>query len=507
MNLFYRTLILICAFFLGSTPLYASAPVCMWSDATHNSISLGWNDSDDETAYNIYEKDNPAPLATLSQDTTSYVVTDLNPTTTYYFTITAIIGGVESAHSAVTESATTHVWNEGPFRECINGWIGNSPSAIPTRNQLESLDSSRMIFCEGRNISDISPIGDLKNIMAISLKNNLLTMESIAPMSSLTQLGTIILADNNLSGPVPSWLAEMGNLSHLDLSNTHLSGSIPSWIVDLPLMSTLKLFGNDLTGPIPTDIGNWTNLYALYLADNDLSGVIPTQIGTLTGLTYLELENNNLTGPIPPGIADTALYSLNLSNNALTGSIPSAIGDLENLTWLDLGHNQLTGPIPTSLGSIYPNLIDLSDNKLTGAIPSELGNNINSLRQLFLSDNYLSGEIPFSFASFQSIYNKGDLSLDNNCDLFTENAYLRSFLDAKTWTGYQGIIDTNGNCYCLEGDINADGFVNVSDLILVLQIVAGMQPSPEIEVNADVNGNNRIDIAEALYIIRTLGAQ
>ena len=507
MNLFYRTLILICAFFLGSPPLYAAAPVCMWSDATHNSISLGWNDSDDETAYNIYEVGNPVPLVTLPQNTTSYVVTNLNPTTTYYFTITAIIGGIESAHSAVTESATTHVWNAGPFRECINGWIGNSPSAIPTRNQLESLDSSRMIFCEGRNISDISPIGDLKYIMAISLKNNLLTMESIAPMSSLTQLGTIILADNNLSGPIPSWLADMANLNHLDLSNNHLSGSIPSWIVNLPFMSTLKLYGNDLTGPIPTDVGNWTNLYALYLADNNLSGGIPAQTGTLAGLTYLELENNNLTGPIPPGITNTALYSLNLSNNKLTGSIPSAIGDLENLTWLDLGHNQLTGSIPTSLGTIYPNLIDLSDNQLTGTIPSELGNNINSLRQLFLSSNYLSGEIPSSFLMLQGIYNTGDLSLDNNCDLFTDNTFLRDFLDAKTWTGYQGIVDTNGNCYCLAGDIDADGFVNFSDLILVLQIVAGMQPSPEIETNADVNGNDMIDLAEALYIIRALSAQ
>lgn len=504
---FKKVFILISVFFIGPTSLYADAPIGMWSDATDNSITLGWTDSVDETAYNIYAIGSSTPLTTLAQNVTSYTVNNLDAATTYSFRITAIIGGVEveNQYSTPTIATTTHVWNEGPFRECINSWIGNSSTAIPTRNQLETLDSSRMIFCEGRNISDISPIADLKYIMALSLKNNLLTMENIAPLSSLTQLGTIIIADNPLSGEIPSWLEDFSNLTHLDLSNTALNGSIPSWIVNLSHMSRLFLYDNELTGTIPVNVGNWTDLHTIYLNNNNLTGDIPIQIGTLSNLTYLHLEDNKLTGSIPSEITNApALYALYLSNNELTGTIPSAIGNLEQLTWLDLGHNQLSGTIPISIGTIYPNLIDLSDNKLTGEIPSVFSNNPNALRQLFLNDNFFSGEIPSSFTVITGIQNKGDLTMHNNCELVTMDLSLKTYLNQFTPTGYEGIVATNGNCFASEGDINTDEVIDLKDLIQTFQVLTNTQPSSAINKNADINGDKKIGLAEAIFILENL---
>jgi Leucine-rich repeat (LRR) protein len=441
----------IVSFFIVTTSSHADAPIGMWSDTTHNSVSLGWTDSTDETAYKIYSVGNATPLVTLPAGTISYVVNDihavpLTPVTTYTFRITAIIDGeeVENAFHQNTISTTTHEWVNGPFKSCINSWIGIGATLTPTKNQLESLDASRMILCESQLIDDISPIGDLKYIMAISLKDNLLTMATAAPVGSLTQLGTLILADNNLSGSIPSWIGSMGNMNHLDLSNANLEGTIPSsWTTDLPLLTTLKLFGNQLTGSIPTDVGNWTGLHSLYLQDNNLSGIIPTQIG-VSSLTYLHLQNNSLTGMIPSSITATNLSDLDLSNNDLSGVIPVNIDNLTNLGSIDLSRNQLSGSIPVLGVNSFPyNRIDFSNNKLTGAIPASFGS-LHHQRVLHLNHNHLSGEIPS--LELLSAINKGDLSMDYNCDLDTNSLSLQTYLDGAIITGYLGIVNTNGNC-------------------------------------------------------------
>lgn len=438
---------------IGSVILLADAPMGMWSDTTHNTISLGWNDSDDETAYRIYAVGNTTPLVELAQNTVSYEVNDIHgiplaPITMYQFKITAIIGGVEVEHPAlqITNSTTTHVWNNGPFKTCINSWIGIDASETPTKNQLESLDSNRMIFCTNRAITDISPIGDLKYIMAISLENNLLTMTTAAPLASLTQLGLLILAKNNLNGAIPSWIGTMPNMDHLDLSDTNLSGSIPSWITNLSHMSDLRLYNNNLTGAIPTDVGKWAGLYSLYLGDNKLSGVIPAQLGTLTGLRHVDLKNNSLTGVIPSGITNNDnLFLLDLSNNKLSGVIPPNLDDLTNLGSVNLSHNELTGAIPSIGVNSFPNNgINFSHNKLTGSIPSSIGQIFN-LRSLHLDNNRLKGEIPSSIENLSNI-NVGDLSMNYNCDLYTDSASLKNYLDNVIVTGYDGIVDTNGNC-------------------------------------------------------------
>ncbi len=56
----------------------------------------------------------------------------------------------------------------------------------------------------------------------------------------------------------------------------------------------------------------------------------------------------------------------------------------------------------------------------------------------------------------------------------------------------------------LKGDINDDGQVDLTDAILALQVVMGIVPSATIEKHADVNGDGRIGIQEALYILRDL---
>jgi len=450
----YKVLLAMLLMISGTTYCFADAPMGMWYDSTHNTISLGWTDSSDETAYKIYLVGNPTPLTTLAADTVSFEVNDihgtaLTPTTLYQFKITAMIGGQEVEHSSlqITQASTTHLWSNGPFKTCINAAIGIGATITPTKDQLESLDSGdAMIMCESQSISDISPAADLINIVGLSLKDNQLDLATIAPIASLTQLSGLILAGNDISGSIPSWIANMTLLTLLDLSDNNLTGSIPAWLTDLLSISTLKLFDNQLTGIIPTDIGNWTNLHNIYLAGNNLYGNIPVQIAVISTLQQVDFSNNNLTGSIPPNITNNSnLFSLDLSNNQLSGSIPTNLDNLTGLGMIDLSHNQLTGSIPVIGITSFPNNgIDFSYNKLTGSIPSSLGQLFN-LRSLHLAHNYLKGEIPDSLTSLNNI-NYGDISLDYNCDIDTNNTPLINYLNTKLITGYDGIINTNGNC-------------------------------------------------------------
>ena len=55
----------------------------------------------------------------------------------------------------------------------------------------------------------------------------------------------------------------------------------------------------------------------------------------------------------------------------------------------------------------------------------------------------------------------------------------------------------------LYGDVNGDGIVNLTDIVTVLKLQADMDREKDYyNMNADVNGDNRIGTAEALYILQ-----
>ena len=86
-------------------------------------------------------------------------------------------------------------------------------------------------------------------------------------------------------------------------------------------------------------------------------------------LIYLNLSSNKIVGQIPSTILNCSfLKSLSLSHNYINGSIPSRIGDFHNSLYnIDLSFNNLTGNIPLSLIKI--NVFDLIYNSLEGRIP------------------------------------------------------------------------------------------------------------------------------------------
>jgi hypothetical protein len=52
----------------------------------------------------------------------------------------------------------------------------------------------------------------------------------------------------------------------------------------------------------------------------------------------------------------------------------------------------------------------------------------------------------------------------------------------------------------MKGDVNGDGIIDLADLVLSLQLLAGMSVS-DVHRGADVNADGRIGLEEALYIL------
>ena len=59
--------------------------------------------------------------------------------------------------------------------------------------------------------------------------------------------------------------------------------------------------------------------------------------------------------------------------------------------------------------------------------------------------------------------------------------------------------------FVMPGDVSGDGNLVIDDVILALQVAAGMQPdicAACIQRGVDVNGDRRIGLEEAIYILQ-----
>ncbi|KAH7657433.1 Non-specific serine/threonine protein kinase protein, partial [Dioscorea alata] len=212
----------------------------------------------------------------------------------------------------------------------------------------------------------------------------------------------LTLAWNGISGTLPAEIGNLVNLTAIYIGNNLLTGAIPNSVGKLQRLGVLSLSTNQFSGEIPSSIGNLTQLSRIYLAGTDLSGDIPSNLGNCRSLELVNLAYNKLSGYIPKELVSISSLSryLYLSHNSLTGHIPLEVGRLKNLKELDLSDNDLSGEIPSSLGDCQVlEILRVSANSLQGAIPDSLGN-LKGLQELDVSQNNLSGNIPDFFGSF-----------------------------------------------------------------------------------------------------------
>lgn len=289
-----------------------------------------------------------------------------------------------------------------------NNLIGKIPGELGNLTNLKELYLGYFNAFEGGIPREF---GNLQNLVHLDLSSCELDGFIPPELGNLKMLHTLFLDINGLSGSIPKQLGNLTSMVNLDLSANALTGEIPYELVNLSQLRLFNLFMNRLHGSIPDFVAEYPNMEVLYLWKNNFTGIIPDNLGRNQKLQELDLSSNKLTGTIPPNLcASKQLRILILLKNFLFGSIPEGLGTCTTLVRVRLGQNYLNGSIPN--GFIYLpelNLLELHNNMLSGTLSEDPGedssssNSSTKLAQLNLSNNQLSGSLPFSIAVFSSL--------------------------------------------------------------------------------------------------------
>lgn len=276
--------------------------------------------------------------------------------------------------------------------------------------------------------------------------------ETLTERINEKQVTHINLGRKALQGTIPPEIGLLApSLVHLDLSENALHGSIPEQLYDLTLLKSLHLTNNTgMNGTLSESFGKLQQLEELFLGGNGFGGMMPSNLGSRQGVRplrkyymnrcivyvdgvsrlsyllhhtkgYLVLYDNDLSGTIPLGLNLRKLFYMDLSYNNLSGPLPNDIGsNFNSLKQLYLDHNRLTGTIPESFteisfGRIY--VLTLNDNMLTGGLPTDWEQDNRFLLTLNVQNNNLTVPIDKDICKF-SVLEAGELvELGIECEI------------------------------------------------------------------------------------------
>jgi Leucine-rich repeat (LRR) protein len=286
-----------------------------------------------------------------------------------------------------------------------------------------------------------SEMGELIDLVHLSLFNNKISGSIPDSMKNLVRLNYWAMESNQISGKIPSWIGQMPSLTNFALADNLLTGMLPSFVDSK--IEELTLNANNLGGPIDplndasflqiaylgdnlfkselteTTFENLYDLDIVGLQDNQLYGTFPS---TFYWLSEVDVSNNTLSGMslvAPDGFLQLPIRFLSVANNNMNCTIPNNIGSLVKLTVLDLSRNYFNGTIPITIDDLVllealylfqnPELTDgwipdfrscsnlveisLAVTNRSGKIPSWFSD-FADLEVLDLQGNHLSGSIP-----------------------------------------------------------------------------------------------------------------
>ena len=310
---------------------------------------------------------------------------------------------------------------------CMDHWYGITCIEEDSVQYVSEIDLSfHQLFGLPEEIVEMKY---LKTLLLSRNEINTATFQmGILAMQNLEYLD---ISDNYLNLTLPMKI-QLPNLKHFYASDALLIGYFPqSW--ETPKLENLVLNSNELMGYLPDDLGKSTNLKQLLLQDNQLTRNFPPSYGDLHQLVNLSLVQSSSTqyrglcsslpstweamfslervslctfGHLPDYIGESwqELRKFTIVGGEYVGSIPLSLCSLNKLEYIDFSYCQFTGIIPECIFSMLPSLqsVDLSHNGLSGPIPETVGS-AQSLEKLVLAYNYLNGTLPRSIGKLKNL--------------------------------------------------------------------------------------------------------
>jgi hypothetical protein len=199
------------------------------------------------------------------------------------------------------------------------------------------------------------------------------------------------LSDNLFSGSIPSTLFLPSRLQSISLSLNCFEDELPPAMCLATAVNVISMDGlgsaqgckNVVSLPFP-----FTSVSLV----RSIDGSIPECVWSMSNLRMLNLAGNGLRGRIGSNSSTSSLWSLTLSHNYLSGEIPLWLQE-KGMLHLDLSHNKLTGD-----ANGFKHQEDFNSPSLI----FEWGNQ-SSNKNLTLSVNRLSGDLPSSFGKYADL--------------------------------------------------------------------------------------------------------
>ncbi|KAJ1255385.1 hypothetical protein BS78_K248300 [Paspalum vaginatum] len=266
-------------------------------------------------------------------------------------------------------------------------------------------------------------------------------------IDELPDIALFHAASNNFGGDIPQ-LDRLPYLYQLSIANYDIQPLQPSGSSGDVVTGASAGYGRKPEIPRPCLKGYLNFTFHIKAGNATSGGLIPgipnpkiPGFPWVTDAKALLLNYNNLFGQLPANLGFSKLSYLALANNKLTGPIPPSISHLQDsLFEVLLLNNQLSGCLPHELGMLHrATVIDAGMNQLTGPIPSSFSC-LSSVEQLNLGGNRLYGQVPDALCKLASgpAGRLSNLTLSGN--------YFTSVGPACAALVRDGVLDVKHNC-------------------------------------------------------------
>ena len=148
------------------------------------------------------------------------------------------------------------------------------------------------------------------------------------------------------------------------------------------------------------------------------------------------------------------------------------MGRLNNLVTLQLSENQLSGEIPFSIFNTSSlKFLSLTLNRLVGKLPSNIGLTLPKIRELCLASNHMEIPIPSSLSNASYIEHldlssnnfTGHIPLLGNLKHLIQLLLGANSLSSTTKLNFQ-VFDSLTNCIQISSELVLQGKVEASDI-------------------------------------------
>lgn len=401
-------------------------------------------------------------------------------------------------------------------------------SPIAGLTKLEILDVS------GQYLNSLTPIASLKNLRELNVSDN--ELSSLSSISNLASLQKLDVSGNNLI--TLQSLESLSGLQDIDLADNPIADGNLRYLSGMNQLSILNVSGCGLLSLSGIPVESLTELYVAYNHLNDLSMlsgasqliVLDTagndltdinMISHLKSLRQLSLAQNdmvecseleNLTG----------LIDLNLSHTGITETDLDILTDMEALENLDISENLIFG-LNCLLELDNLKQITVTDTALGDADIARMEEKgiyvidytvLPTIKEMYFMTETISLDAGETYWQRPIFYPNG-AELTNA--IWTSSDESVAVVDeAGVVTGRSGgstvisLTDNNGvqASYTVEvsggqkGDINEDGYVNITDLMICLHHVSGRTLLDEQKLaSADIDGNGSVNITDLMRML------